>query len=59
MTFERPLESLGFEYEIREVMRCLDEGLTECPAMPHRRTLEVMGTMDTLRKLWGLTYPGE
>lgn len=58
-TFTQPLESIGFEHEIREVMRCLDAGLTECPAMPHHRTLEVMGTMDTLRKQWGLTYPGE
>jgi predicted dehydrogenase len=58
-TFEEPLESLGFEYEIREVMSCLDKGLTECPAMPHSRTLEVMDTMDTLRKQWGLKYPGE
>ena len=58
-TFEKPLESLGFEYEIREVMRCLDEGLTECPAMPHRRTLEVMAIMDELRRQWSMRYPGE
>ena len=58
-TFEQPLESIGFEHEIREVMRCLDAGLTECPTMPHSRTLEVMGTMDTLRAQWGLKYPGE
>lgn len=58
-TFEEPLESLGFEYEIREVMRCLDEKLSECPAMPHRRTLETMGTMDMLREQWDMPYPGE
>ncbi len=58
-TFDEPLESIGFEHEIREVMGCLDAGLTECPTMPHSRTLEVMGTMDTLRKQWGLKYPGE
>lgn len=58
-SFEKPLESLGFEYEIREVMRCLDRGLTECPAMPHRRTLEVMATMDELRRQWDMKYPGE
>ncbi len=59
VVFETPSESLGFEYEIREVMRCLDAGLIECPDMPHSRTLEVMGTMDTMRKQWGLHYPGE
>ncbi len=58
-TVEIPLESLGFEYEIREVMRCLDEGLTECPTMPHAKTLEIMGIMDTLRQQWGLRYTGE
>lgn len=58
-TFACPLESLGFEYEIREVMRCLDEGLVECPGMPHARTLEIMGIMDELRNQWGLHYPGE
>ena len=58
-TFEQPMESLGFEYEIREVMRCLDAGLVECPAMPHRRTLEIMGTMDMLREQWDMAYPGE
>lgn len=59
ITVEVPHESLGFEYEIREVMRCLDEGLLECPDMSHARTLEVMEVMDKLRKQWGLHYPGE
>lgn len=58
-TFEEPMESLGFEYEIREVMDCLDKGLTECPAMPHGRTLEILGAMDKLRAQWDMTYPGE
>lgn len=58
-TVEIPLDSLGFEYEIREVMRCLDEGLTECPAMPHAKTREIMKIMDTLRQQWGLCYTGE
>lgn len=57
--FEKPHESLGFEYEIREVMECLDAGLLECPAMPHRRTREIMSTMDELRRQWELAYPGE
>jgi predicted dehydrogenase len=56
---EIPLESLGFEYEIREVMACLDQGLLECPAMPHARTVEVMEVMDKLRRQWSLHYPGE
>ena len=58
-TVEVSLESLGFEYEIREVMACLDQGLLECPAMPHARTVVVMEVMDKLRRQWSLHYPGE
>ncbi len=49
----------GFEHEIREVHRCLREGLIESPLMPLGETLETMRTMDTLRAQWGLKYPGE
>lgn len=49
----------GFEHEIREVHRCLREGLAESPLMPLDETLETMRTMDTLRAQWGMSYPGE
>jgi predicted dehydrogenase len=49
----------GFEYEIREVHRCLREGLIESPMMPPGETLETMRTMDALRAQWGMKYPGE
>ena len=49
----------GFEYEIREVHRCLREGLAESPLMPHGETLDVMRTADSLRALWGMKFPGE
>jgi predicted dehydrogenase len=49
----------GFEYEIRETHRCLRDGLTESPLMPLDETLEIMRTMDALRVLWGMKYPGE
>lgn len=49
----------GFQHEIREVHRCLREGLTESPSMPLDETLEIMRTLDTLRSLWGMKYPGE
>lgn len=49
----------GFEHEIREVHRCLREGLTESPLMPLGETLEIMRTMDALRAQWGMKYPGE
>jgi predicted dehydrogenase len=49
----------GFEHEIREVHRCLRDGLTESSIMPLDETLETMRTMDTLRAQWGAKYPGE
>ena len=52
-------EAAGFEHEIREVHRCLREGLTESPGMLHEETLEVIRTADALRALWGMKYPGE
>lgn len=49
----------GFEHEIREVHRCLREGLIESPLMPLNETLDIMRTMDGLRAQWGMKYPGE
>ncbi len=51
--------AVGFEHEIREVHRCLCEGLTESPGMPLDETLDIMRTADALRALWGFKYPGE
>lgn len=49
----------GFEFEAREVMRCLDRGLTECPLHPMERALDTLELMDSLRREIGLVYPGE
>lgn len=48
----------GFEYQIREVMRCMEQGLTESPAMSHDFTLLLSGTMDAVRERIGVRYPG-
>ncbi|MEX0982509.1 MAG: Gfo/Idh/MocA family oxidoreductase [Bacteroidales bacterium] len=49
----------GFEYEIEEAVRCLQEGKTESPIMSHDFSLLVMETMDDIRKMTGITYPQE
>ena len=49
----------GYEYEIREVHRCLENGEKESPLVPHDETLAVMRIMDECRKQWGLVYPRE
>lgn len=46
----------GFEYQIREVMRCLEQGLIESPAMSHDFSLLLSGTMDEVREKIGVRY---
>ncbi|WP_462409438.1 Gfo/Idh/MocA family protein [Neobacillus sp. Marseille-QA0830] len=52
-----PFRVNGYEYEVEEVMRCLDRGLSESPIMPLHETLETMKLMDQLRLEWGVVYP--
>ncbi|UNX55261.1 Gfo/Idh/MocA family oxidoreductase [Georgenia sp. TF02-10] len=52
-------EPAGFEHEAAEVARCLAEGRTESAVMPWQATLEVMETMDEVRRQLGVVYPGE
>jgi predicted dehydrogenase len=49
----------GYAYEAAEVARRVAAGETESPAMTMGQTLDVMRTMDEVRKQIGLTYPGE
>jgi dihydrodiol dehydrogenase / D-xylose 1-dehydrogenase (NADP) len=58
-TVMRPMKGNGYNYEAVEVGRCLRAGIKESPVMPLSETLEMMRTMDTLRRQWGLVYPGE
>ncbi|MGG1677165.1 Gfo/Idh/MocA family protein [Neobacillus sp. NRS-1170] len=54
-----PFRINGFEYEVEEVMRCLDMGEKESPIMPLEETLKTMKLMDGLRSQWGVIFPGE
>ena len=47
----------GYEYQVLECKRCLEQGLLESPMMPHAETLAVMRQMDSLRREWGVRYP--
>jgi predicted dehydrogenase len=49
----------GFNYEIEEAARCIREGLTESPLMPHEESISIMKTMDALREQYGVVYPFE
>lgn len=54
-----PHQINGFEYEILEVIKCIESGLTESTIMSHQDTIDVMILMDGLRYAWGLKYPQE
>jgi predicted dehydrogenase len=58
-TIRMPFESNGFEYEAREVMKCLRTGKPESDIMPLNETLSIVKTMDEIRAQWGLKYPME
>ncbi len=49
----------GFAHEAMEVHRCLRAGFKESPDMPLNETLDIMGTLDSIRAQWGLRYPME
>ncbi|HEX9735113.1 MAG TPA: hypothetical protein VGG06_24340 [Thermoanaerobaculia bacterium] len=51
--------STGFEYEAREVARCVMENQIESPAMTHQMSVDVMAVMDEIRLELGLRYPFE
>jgi predicted dehydrogenase len=51
-------EAKGYHLEAQEVMRCLDEGLTESPVVPHSFSVDLIRTLDRIRKEAGIVYPG-
>lgn len=48
-----------YRFEVDEVLRCLDEGLTESPKMPLDDSLALMGVLDRIRSKVGLEFPTE
>lgn len=58
-TIDYPHQVNGFEYEIEEVVRCLNNHQLESFVMSHQTTLEMMRQMDDIRKVWNLKYPQE
>ncbi len=48
-----PFEVNGYEYEIREVARCVEEGLIESPGMPWSASLSVASQVDDVLRQIG------
>lgn len=49
----------GFEYEIKEVIACIENNRLESSIMPPATTIRILKQMDGLRKKWGVIYPQE
>jgi predicted dehydrogenase len=49
----------GYHLEAAEVVKCLNEGLTESPVMPLDESIALMGLCDRIREKIGVRYPGE
>lgn len=62
-----PFDVNGYEYEAREVVRCVNEGrspdaqkpVLESPIHTHEDSLAICRLMDKFRAEWGIVYPFE
>ena len=44
---------------MRACKRAIEQGLCECPEMPHEASCHVMALADSLRRQWGVRFPQE
>lgn len=49
----------GYQYEARHATRCLLEGDTQSTVIPHDYSVLLMQTLDKIRDLAGIFFPGE
>lgn len=54
-----PEQINGYEYQFMECIELIEQGKKESVSMPMEETVQVMETMDALRKQWDFVYPGE
>lgn len=57
--FEFPYEGTGFEYQIQEVMRCLQNNQKESHLMPFDLSLLMAETSDEIRRQCGIQYESD
>lgn len=51
-------QGFGYQHEALHVMECMDKGLTESNIMTWKRSLDMMETLDRIRKNAGIRFPG-
>lgn len=49
----------GYHYEAKEVMHCLDKGFIESSIFGWQKSLDLITTLDLIRKKAGISYPAE
>jgi predicted dehydrogenase len=49
-------EGFGYQFEARHVGECLRKGLTESPVMSLNDSMDLMDTLDKIRKICGIRY---
>lgn len=49
----------GYTYQLREVTRCIQQGMTESPTMPLADSLAIMHLFDGIRAELGVVYPND
>ena len=54
-----PLEGIGYNYEAREVGRCLRDSKKESNVIPLDESVSIIKTMDSIRAECGLRFPFE
>jgi len=52
-------DGMGYQFEAIEVMKCLDEGKIESDIVPHSFSLDLMSTLDKIRKSAGIVFPAD
>ncbi len=55
-TIDIPYSGNGYFHEISEVVNCLQNGLTESEKMPHSMSIDLITTLDRVRREIGLKY---
>lgn len=48
-----------YTFQLREVTRCIQDGLVESPTMPVQATIDTMDLFDEMRRQTGVTYPND
>jgi predicted dehydrogenase len=57
--FDYKPDAMGYHWEAEEVMKCLDAGKTESDKVPLSFSLDLIRTMDRVRKEAGVVFPGK